>query len=59
LCTLVLSVALAGCSRKVKQEDPDDGDAAPEIKGKDLNGNKMTLSHYRGKVVLLVFWSST
>jgi cytochrome oxidase Cu insertion factor (SCO1/SenC/PrrC family) len=32
------------------------GDAAPEIKGKDINGKAMKLSDYRGKVVLLDFF---
>ncbi len=34
------------------------GQPAPEIVGKDLNGNPMKLSDYRGKVVVLVFWGS-
>jgi hypothetical protein len=32
------------------------GKAAPEIEGKDENGEKITLSEYRGKVVVLDFW---
>ncbi len=31
---------------------------APEISGSDLDGKPMTLSEFRGKVVLLVFWAS-
>lgn len=34
------------------------GGAAPEIEGVDLSGEKMALSKFRGKVVLLVFWAS-
>jgi hypothetical protein len=56
LFALALSVALAGCRKQVKPEDDDE--LAPEIQGKDTNGKKMTLSDYRGKVVLLVFWRS-
>jgi len=29
---------------------------APEIRGKDLDGNPMKLSDFRGKVVMLDFW---
>jgi thiol-disulfide isomerase/thioredoxin len=34
------------------------GNAAPEILGTDLEGEKLKLSDYRGRVVLLVFWAS-
>jgi hypothetical protein len=32
------------------------GKEAPEIEGEDLDGKKMKLSDYRGKVVVLDFW---
>ena len=34
------------------------GKVAPEIDGEDLDGKKLKLSDYRGKVVLLSFWGS-
>jgi thiol-disulfide isomerase/thioredoxin len=34
------------------------GKAAPEIQGDDLDGQKLTLTEYRGKVVVLSFWAS-
>ncbi|MCM1077099.1 MAG: AhpC/TSA family protein [Bacteroides sp.] len=34
------------------------GAAAPEISGKDQNGNDVTLSGLKGKVVLLDFWAT-
>lgn len=34
------------------------GCPAPEIEGVDLNGQKMKLSDYRGKVVVLTFWGT-
>ena len=34
------------------------GGIAPEIDGNDLEGNRMKLSDYRGKVVMVVFWGS-
>ena len=33
------------------------GKPAPETVGEDLNGQPMKLSDYRGKVIVLVFWS--
>ena len=36
----------------------DDGQVAPDFKLEDLNGNAVTLSSFRGKVVLLAFWAS-
>ena len=33
------------------------GKPAPEIEGEDLDGQPLRLSDYRGKVVVLVFWS--
>lgn len=34
------------------------GKLAPDIIGKDLNGEALSLSNYRGKVVLLSFWAT-
>lgn len=34
------------------------GQVAPEIDGEDLDGEKLKLSDYRGKIVLLSFWGS-
>jgi hypothetical protein len=33
------------------------GRKAPDIQGEDQHGNRFKLSDYRGKVVLLDFWS--
>lgn len=35
-----------------------EGQVAPEIEGKDLEGKPMRLSDFRGKVIVLVFWGS-
>lgn len=35
------------------------GFSAPDIEGTDLAGEPMKLSDFRGKVVMLEFWSST
>ncbi len=34
------------------------GKPAPEIEGMDLSGKSMTLSEYRGKVVLITYWAT-
>jgi thiol-disulfide isomerase/thioredoxin len=34
------------------------GQVAPEINGEDLDGQKLKLSDYRGKIVFLSFWGS-
>jgi AhpC/TSA family len=34
------------------------GKVAPDIQGEDINGKRMRLSDYRGKVVVLVFWGT-
>jgi thiol-disulfide isomerase/thioredoxin len=34
------------------------GKVAPEIEGEDLDGNKLKLRDYRGRVVVLCFWAS-
>jgi thiol-disulfide isomerase/thioredoxin len=34
------------------------GKPAPEIEGPDIEGNRMRLSDYRGKVVVLVWWAT-
>jgi peroxiredoxin len=31
---------------------------APEIEGEDIGGDKMKLSDFKGKVVLLDFWGN-
>lgn len=43
----------------LNKHDPADleiGDVAPEIVGRDYEGNEMKLSNYRGQVVVLDFW---
>lgn len=39
------------------EEEPVVGRPAPPIEGKDLNGQPLRLSDYRGKVVVVVFWA--
>jgi hypothetical protein len=54
---VVLGCTLAGCGKPGTGLPV--GSAGPEIEGEDLDGKAFKLSDYRGKVVLLDFWSST
>jgi thiol-disulfide isomerase/thioredoxin len=51
---LLLGAALAGCSSTGVPA----GKPAPEISGEDQDGQPMSLSEFRGKVVLLDFWGN-
>ncbi|MBK7644683.1 MAG: TlpA family protein disulfide reductase [Planctomycetes bacterium] len=59
LVALALLVPLVctttGCSKSVDEQI---GKPAPEIEGEDLDGAEMTLSEFRGQVVLLEFWGN-
>jgi thiol-disulfide isomerase/thioredoxin len=48
------AMLLFGCSESSKLSDP----PAADFVLKDLNGNSVALSDYRGKVVLLEFWAT-
>ncbi|HEV3259844.1 MAG TPA: TlpA disulfide reductase family protein [Gemmataceae bacterium] len=67
---VVLFLILAGCRGRAAKRTllppvpdgprgvgTDEGDKVPEIVGEDLDGKKIKLSDYRGKVVLLDFWT--
>ena len=53
-CLYLLTVTAVVPAFAVKVNAP-----APEFTLNDLHGNKTCLSHYRGKVVILNFWSTT
>lgn len=42
----------------MKTDAPAGGEPAPDLTLKDLNGNDVSLSSYRGKVVLVNFWAT-
>lgn len=52
---LICLAALAGCE---KATPPPPEGAAPDFALKDIDGNKVRLSDYKGKVVLLEFWAT-
>ena len=59
--TLALAAALlAGCASVLTTGPaPQAGKTGLEIEGIDADGTALKLSDYRGKVVLLDFWSTT
>jgi thiol-disulfide isomerase/thioredoxin len=55
LCLLPVSPASAG---KDLPPQPRPGDVPPDTLGNDRDGNAITVSQYRGKVVIVTFWAS-
>ena len=66
---VIFGLILAGCHVREGKRPPrlsppqpatrvgtEQGDEAPPLVGEDLHGNRIELSAYRGKVVLLDFW---
>lgn len=51
---LIFLAVLSGCEKKI----PAIGSTAPDFVLKDLNGKPVSLSDYRGKVVVLEFWAT-
>lgn len=48
----------ASVAKPVTQQPPEIGEAAPEIAQPNLNGDTVTLSSLKGKIVLVDFWAS-
>ena len=56
LCLLGLYIASRRTAQKPKPKAS--GNLAPDFTVKDIDGRKLTLSDYKGKVVLLNFWAT-
>jgi peroxiredoxin len=54
----LLGLYLAGRRSAQKPKPTASGNLAPDFTLTDLDGHKLTLSDYRGKVVLLDFWAT-
>lgn len=61
LCLIVLAFTILGVGGKVHSIEtaPEAGKYAPAFDLKDMNGKKVSLSEFKGKVVLLNFWATT
>ncbi len=57
LFILLISVFVISCNTK-KAASPVIGGEAPLFKEKTLDGNKISLNDYRGKVVIIEFWAT-
>jgi peroxiredoxin len=58
VASLALGLAFQGCGGPAVPANLGPGDPAPDFSLKDLNGNKVSLREYRGKLVLLNFWAT-
>ena len=54
----LLGLYIAGRRTAAEPKPAAAGNAAPDFTVADINGHKLTLSDYRGKVVLLDFWAT-
>ncbi len=62
LALVLAAAALAGCngfSLMSTSGRVTAGAPAPDVEGRDADGQAFRLSDYRGKVVLLAFWHNT
>ncbi len=58
LSGIVLALLISGCSRGGESDSVQVGKPAPEFQLTDLGGSKVSLSQFRGKIVLLDFWAT-
>lgn len=55
---LTIGLVLAGCSSGNGSSATEGGILAPDLQLKDINGQSVSLSNFRGKPVLLNFWAT-
>lgn len=58
LIIAVIALVLSGCGRPPEPEALEIGSAAPAFDLPGLDGKKVSLNSYKGKVVLLDFWAT-
>jgi hypothetical protein len=60
IAVLALSALLAGCNGLSPTSEPNGvarGKSAPDAVGEDAEGHALKLADFRGRVVMLSFWS--
>jgi cytochrome c biogenesis protein CcmG/thiol:disulfide interchange protein DsbE len=55
---LILALACSAACTKTERSGPKQAGAAPDFTLPDLNGRKVSLADFRGKVVLAEFWAT-
>ena len=56
----ISAMILSGCARRPPESEPvlEIGQAAPNFKLPDLNGQQVSLDQFKGKIVMLDFWAT-
>ena len=56
----ISAMIFSGCARRPPESEPvlEIGQAAPNFKLPDLNGQQVSLDQYKGKIVMLDFWAT-
>jgi peroxiredoxin len=58
IVTLAAALAVAGCSGEEAVPEPSEAVGAPDFTLENLDGERVSLSDYRGRPVLLNFWAT-
>jgi thiol-disulfide isomerase/thioredoxin len=60
LVLCISAIIFSGCARRPPESEPvlEIGQAAPNFKLPDLNGQQVSLDQYKGKIVMLDFWAT-
>jgi peroxiredoxin len=60
IISLIIAFFLSSCTKRedegIKFESPEINTLAPDFTLSDINGKQVTLSAYRGRIVLIEFW---
>ncbi len=58
VAVMAILLFAVSCQKKDAEVTPSSGDMAPDFQLKDINGNTMALSAFKGKVVMVEFWAT-